>query len=128
MPNCYIVGVREVHVRHYKVTAMDEDQARELVGGHGPEVTDLEFLEYSHELDSDTWLVEEETENGPTSEFQVTWKIDIDAESFEDAVRIALEIQRHPNSIATHFEVKNASGTIREVDIGDPRRAETESE
>jgi hypothetical protein len=62
MPNSCIVGVREVHVCHYKVTAIDEDQARELVGGRGPEVTDLEFSEYSHELGCDTWSVEEERE------------------------------------------------------------------
>lgn len=62
MPNSYIVGVREVHVRHYKVMAIDEVQARNLVGSRGPEVTDLEFSEYSHELGCDTWSVEEESE------------------------------------------------------------------
>jgi len=61
MTRSYIVGVREVHVRHYKVTAKDEEEARNLVGVRGPEVTDLEFLEYSHELISDTWSVEGET-------------------------------------------------------------------
>ena len=64
MPKSYIVGVREVHVRHYKVKANDEDQARNLVGSRGPEVTDLEFSEYSHELGCDTWCVEEESEKG----------------------------------------------------------------
>ena len=62
MPNSYIVGVREIHVRHYKVTAIDEDQARELVGGRGSEVTDLEFSEYSHVLSCDTWSVEKMNE------------------------------------------------------------------
>lgn len=123
MTKSYIVGVREVHVRHYKVTAKDEDEARELVGIRGPEVTDLEFLEYSHDLSGDNWSVEEETEKGANSEFQVTWTIDIDAESFEDAVRIALEIQRYPNSLATHFQVRDATGAIRELDIGSLRRA-----
>lgn len=127
MTKSYIVGVREAHMRHYKVTAKDEEEARNLVGIRGPEVTDMEFLEYSHELNSDTWSVEEETEEGANREFRVTWSIDIDAESFEDAVRIALEIQRYPNSIATHFEVKDAGGTIRKLDIGYPRNAETES-
>jgi len=62
MPKSYIVGVREVHVRHYKVKAKDEDHARELVGGRGPDVTDLEFSEYSNELSCDTWSVEEVNE------------------------------------------------------------------
>lgn len=127
MTKNFIVGVREVHMRHYKVTAKDEEEARNLVGIRGPEVTDLEFLEYSHELNSDTWSVDEETEEGVNREFHVTWSIDIDAESFEDAVRIALEIQRYPNSIATHFQVKDATGAIRELDIGCLRNAETGS-
>lgn len=50
MTRSYIVGVREVHVRHYKVTAKDEEEARNLVGVRGPEATDIEFLEDSHEL------------------------------------------------------------------------------
>lgn len=62
MTGSYIVGVREVHVRHFMVKAKDEDQARELVGNRGPEVTDLEFSEYSHELGCDTWSVENENE------------------------------------------------------------------
>ena len=128
MTKSYIVGVLEAHVRHYKVTAKDEEEARNLVGIRGPEVTDMEYLEYSHELNSDTWSVEEETEEGVNREFQVTWTIDIDAESFEDAVRIALEIQRYPNSIATHFQVKDATGAIRELDTGCLRKAEVELE
>ena len=62
MRKSYIVGVREVHVRHYKVNANDEDEARDLVESRDPEVTDLEFSEYSHELSCDTWSVEEENE------------------------------------------------------------------
>ena len=50
-------------------------------------------------------------------EFLIIWKIEVEAESFEEAVKIALKIQRDPNSIATHFEVKDASGTIRQVDV-----------
>jgi hypothetical protein len=50
-------------------------------------------------------------------EYQVTWKIEVEAESFEHAAQIALDIQRDPNSIATLFEVKDASGTIRELDM-----------
>jgi hypothetical protein len=49
-------------------------------------------------------------------EYHITWKIEVEAESFEEAVKLALEIQRDPNSIATQFEVRDASGTIRELD------------
>jgi hypothetical protein len=54
--------VGEVHVRHYKVKARDKDQARALVCDRGPEVIDLQFSEYSHELGCDTWSVDEESE------------------------------------------------------------------
>lgn len=50
-------------------------------------------------------------------EYQTTWKIEVEAGSFEEAVKIALEIQRDPKSIATQFEVRDASGTIRELDM-----------
>jgi hypothetical protein len=56
----YRVGVREVHVRHFGVMAENEDEAMRLVLERAESVTDLEFCEYSHELGSDTWSVEEE--------------------------------------------------------------------
>lgn len=59
MKKTYIVGVREVHVRHYEVKAHDPELARTLVILRAPEAVDLEFEEYSHELDPDTWSVEE---------------------------------------------------------------------
>ena len=62
MKKRYIVGVREVHLRHYAVTAKNEDEAKDLVNERGHEVTDLEFAEFSHELNRDTWFVEESTE------------------------------------------------------------------
>lgn len=39
--------------------------------------------------------------------YLVTWIIDIDADSPEEAAKKALEIQRDPNSIATYFTVTN---------------------
>ena len=48
-------------------------------------------------------------------EYHITWKIEVDAHSFEDAVLVALDIQRDPNSFATHFNVKNKAGVIREM-------------
>lgn len=49
-------------------------------------------------------------------QFRVSWKIDIEAESAEDAARAALAIQREPDSIATVFEVK-AEGDARPVAV-----------
>jgi hypothetical protein len=59
MKKHYLVGVREIHVRFYTVESENEDQAKELVDRRTPEATDMEELEYSHELDRDTWSVEE---------------------------------------------------------------------
>lgn len=61
-------------------------------------------------------------------EYHITWKIQVEAESFEEAARIALHIQRDPNSIATLFEVKDASGIIRELDVGSQWNDEAERE
>lgn len=38
--------------------------------------------------------------------YTVTWDIDIDADSPEEAAKLALEIQRDPNSTATYFSVE----------------------
>lgn len=57
----YVVGVREVHVRHYEVDAAGPEDAKAMVGDRGPEVTDIGFEEYSHELDPETWSVEEKS-------------------------------------------------------------------
>ena len=62
MKKRYIVCVREVHVRHYAVTAENEEQARDLVSELAADVIDLDFEEYSHQMDRDTWSVEESTE------------------------------------------------------------------
>ena len=62
MKKRYIVGVREVHVRHYAVEAENKEDAKDLVNRRASEVEDLSFSEYSHELDRDTWSVQESTE------------------------------------------------------------------
>ena len=49
MTKNFIVGVREVHMRHYKVMATDEEEARALVDYRGPEVIDLEARMSRHE-------------------------------------------------------------------------------
>lgn len=61
MKKNYIVGVREVHIRLYAVAAENEEEAKDLVNDRAPQVTDLEFSEYSHELNRETWSVEEKT-------------------------------------------------------------------
>jgi len=67
MKKRYSVGVREVHVRFYAVTAENEEEAKDLVNERAPQVKDLDFLEYAHELGRDTWSVEESsTEAKPT--------------------------------------------------------------
>ena len=48
-------------------------------------------------------------------EYRVTWIIDLDAESFEDAARLAREIQLDPDSLATHFMITDPHGDDREV-------------
>ncbi len=48
-------------------------------------------------------------------EYHVTWIIDLDAATHEEAARIALEIQRDPTSIATHFIVQDEDSVVREV-------------
>jgi len=63
MTKSYIVGVREVHVRFFSVPADDETHAKELVRQRAEGVVDLEFEEYSNEMATDTWSVEE-AQNG----------------------------------------------------------------
>jgi len=57
----YIVGIREVHVSYREVEANSIEEALEIAPGS---LGDDERLEYSHTLDTDTWSVEEEKENG----------------------------------------------------------------
>ena len=49
--------------------------------------------------------------------YRVIWKIDIDAESFEEAARKALDIQRDPTSIATCFTIVDEEGKTQDVDL-----------
>jgi hypothetical protein len=50
-------------------------------------------------------------------EYQIQWVIEIEASSFHEAARKALEIQRDPDSIATYFTVTNKNGLIKGVDL-----------
>ena len=50
----------------------------------------------------------------------ITWAVEIDAESFEDAALQALGIQRDPLSIATCFKVQSATTRkIKHLDVED---------
>lgn len=56
----FCVRVREVNVRPTWVEADDwKDAIRKVAEGHG----DFDETEYSHDLPSDTWDVEDEEEN-----------------------------------------------------------------
>ncbi len=50
-------------------------------------------------------------------EYRVTWIIDIDAESFEDAAKKALEIHRDNESLAIYFTITNEQGETRDLDL-----------
>lgn len=51
--------------------------------------------------------------------YRVVWEIDLGAESFEEAARKALDIQRDPGSIATCFVITDENGNRRDVDLDD---------
>ena len=59
----FIVGVREVHVQPYRVMAETPEEAVRLVTGGDGDILDADF-EYSHSLDTDTWTVKEEVNDG----------------------------------------------------------------
>lgn len=48
--------------------------------------------------------------------YPVVWRIDIDAESPEEAARQARSIQQDPDNIATFFEVQTDDDTITTID------------
>jgi hypothetical protein len=60
-------------------------------------------------------------------EYRITWIIDLDADSPEDAARKALAIHRAPDSWATHFEVQDPQSHIHEVDLGFPAGLSTDN-
>jgi len=57
-----------------------------------------------------------------TNFYSVTWKIDVMAESHEEAAKIALRIQHDANSAATVFDVKEFdTETTKRIDLIDQR-------
>lgn len=51
------------------------------------------------------------------TEYRVVWEIDLEADSPEEAAELALEAQRDPTSLATVFEVFEASGKKTRIDV-----------
>lgn len=51
-------------------------------------------------------------------EYKVSWTIDLDANTPEEAARLALAIHRDPESWATHFHVRDETGQVTEVNLG----------
>jgi hypothetical protein len=50
-------------------------------------------------------------------QYRVTWTIDIDAESAIDAAKLALDIHRDTESIATVFSVRDENGKETAIDL-----------
>ena len=56
------------------------------------------------------------------SSYLVTWEIDVEAESAEEAAKEALKIQRDPCSEATCFTVRKGSASpVESIDVGEVR-------
>lgn len=49
--------------------------------------------------------------------YLVTWRIDIEADSPREAARMALDIQRDPDSIATVFEIRDSNNRKYKIDL-----------
>ena len=49
-------------------------------------------------------------------DYHVMWEIDIEADSQEEAARIALDIQRNPESAASVFTVTDEEGEMMNID------------
>jgi len=56
------------------------------------------------------------------TEYLVTWRIFVEAESAEDAAREALAVQRNPETEATGFDVRDGAGREATIVV---REAET---
>ena len=50
--------------------------------------------------------------------YRVTWMIDVEGDNPHDAVKQTVDIQRDPESIATHFTVENTdNGQTCDIDL-----------
>lgn len=64
------------------------------------------------------------------NEYRVSWHIDVDAESPTEAAKVALQIQRDPESSATIFEVSGPEGdsihVLTEAEVPEGQLSEAE--
>ena len=51
--------------------------------------------------------------------YVVTWVIDLEADSADEAAILARDIQLDPDSMATVFEVTDEAGETHEIDVAD---------
>ena len=62
----YTIGIAEVWYRSMKVNAENEEEAKNIIEQNlndiQSSVIDLEYVEYSHELPKDQWIVENKEE------------------------------------------------------------------
>jgi hypothetical protein len=50
-------------------------------------------------------------------QYRITWEIDVEADTPQDAARKALRIQRKRDSIATVFDVTDEAGRTSTIDL-----------
>ena len=53
------------------------------------------------------------------NKYCVTWEMHLEANTPLEAARLALEVHRNPESIATYFQVTDDTGDSVEVDLLD---------
>ena len=56
-------------------------------------------------------------------QYKVTWTIEVEADSPEEAARAALDTQRRSGARAAHFDVQDSQGCLCEVDLGVPKES-----
>lgn len=58
------------------------------------------------------------------AEYLVTWTIEVDADSAEEAAQLARKIHLDPDSLATLFHVRGSNGEAW-IDVGDQEGEQT---
>jgi hypothetical protein len=51
--------------------------------------------------------------------FKITWAVDVDADTPEEAAWIAQKYQRNTDTTATFFDVQDEQGNITQIDLYD---------
>lgn len=67
------------------------------------------------------WYLQTTQESLTMKHYLVSWSIDVDAASPEEAAQKAQDIQKDPESIATYFDVLDVhSGETKQIDLLKP--------